>query len=355
MCFLFCNLCKKLHHLVKIQLIVLFWFFHLTRLNAQESIYLCNPWGTYRFDLTTCSVEEVNDFSYGYTDIAISASGRVFLITFENLLEIDTNTWEVVSLTFYDYLELNSLITLNNEWLMAAASTGKLYKIHIESSSIIEIGTLDFIPNGDIAFLNGHYYASALNGQLVRFDFDDNSNQISNYQIIGELSFTMGKLFGLTTLGEVTCDSDNMELIGFDGHYVYKIDPENANCTLICTSLSIPGGVVMGATSITDIQSQMFYKHVRVEIPNIFTPNGDEINDYFELEKPPFGIAKCTISIYNRWGNLVYYEQNKDYFKWDGTTSNGVECVEGVYYYTILLEGYCNNQTEQKGFLQLVR
>lgn len=300
-------------------------------------------------------MEEVNDFSYGYTDIAISESGKIFLINPEKLLAIDANTWEIEFVADYDYLEFNSLIALDNEWLLAATSSGKLYKIQMETGLIIELGTLNFVPNGDIAFLQGHYYLSVLNGQLARFDFDENSNQISNQQVIGELSFTMGKLYGLTTLGKATCNSNDLELIGFDGSYVYKIDPETANCNVICTSLSMPGGV-MGATSITDIQSQMLYAQMKVEIPNIFTPNNDGINDFFESPEMIWGISNCSISIFNRWGNLVFTDKEKDYFLWNGRTNTGEQCNEGIYYYKISLEGYCDDEkTELNGFLQLIK
>jgi len=67
--------------------------------------------------------------------------------------------------------------------------------------------------------------------------------------------------------------------------------------------------------------------------PNVFSPNDDGINDYFNL----FGssIANVnTIQVFDRWGNLVYSEDNvipNDVNKgWDGTW-NGEEMLPGVY------------------------
>lgn len=69
-------------------------------------------------------------------------------------------------------------------------------------------------------------------------------------------------------------------------------------------------------------------------IPNVFTPNGDGDNDYFEFSgsnDPCFDLAK--IVIYNRWGKVVF-ESFDSAFSWDGTLKNkgNVNCAEGTYF-----------------------
>ncbi|HPE41095.1 MAG TPA: gliding motility-associated C-terminal domain-containing protein [Bacteroidales bacterium] len=68
-----------------------------------------------------------------------------------------------------------------------------------------------------------------------------------------------------------------------------------------------------------------------IKIPNIFTPNGDFINDFFYPETQ--GIDTLTIWIYDRWGKNVF---KTDDFKtgWDGKIS-GSPAPEGQYYWTI--------------------
>ncbi|WP_018478198.1 gliding motility-associated C-terminal domain-containing protein [Pontibacter roseus] len=66
--------------------------------------------------------------------------------------------------------------------------------------------------------------------------------------------------------------------------------------------------------------------------PNIFTPNGDGLNDYFEVPGLPADV--CTgafdnVKIYNRWGKEVFASTNTN-FKWDGKGVN-----DGVYFYVI--------------------
>ncbi|MDR3694401.1 gliding motility-associated C-terminal domain-containing protein [Mucilaginibacter sp.] len=72
-----------------------------------------------------------------------------------------------------------------------------------------------------------------------------------------------------------------------------------------------------------------------ITIPNAFTPNGDGINDLWDVTALQ-AYPGCTISIYNRYGVLVYNSVN--YPKaWDGTL-NGKKLSAGTYYYIIDLK-----------------
>jgi len=68
--------------------------------------------------------------------------------------------------------------------------------------------------------------------------------------------------------------------------------------------------------------------------PNVFTPNGDGINDYFSVPHLDEYLHP-RLEIYNRWGKLVYTKD--DYLNdWDGThIKTGKDLAEGVYYYII--------------------
>jgi len=70
------------------------------------------------------------------------------------------------------------------------------------------------------------------------------------------------------------------------------------------------------------------------QIPNVFTPNGDGINDEFKLG----GLNSCKkyrLSIYNRWGQKVFEADDAASQFWNGSNGNKKEAVAGVYYYIL--------------------
>jgi len=91
------------------------------------------------------------------------------------------------------------------------------------------------------------------------------------------------------------------------------------------------------------------------ELPNVFTPNGDNINDEF-IPFPYRDIKDVDIKIYDRWGTLVFQTTDPD-IHWNGLDMNTNKlCVDGVYYYTakvdeIHLSGIVPR--ELKGFVHL--
>ena len=85
-------------------------------------------------------------------------------------------------------------------------------------------------------------------------------------------------------------------------------------------------------------------------VPNVFTPNGDGVNDVFTFFHDLFKTYEITIL--NRWGNTVYQESNgKGVAIWDGTNQGNEQCVPGVYYY--ILKGTLTDDTpfEKVGFV----
>ena len=76
-----------------------------------------------------------------------------------------------------------------------------------------------------------------------------------------------------------------------------------------------------------------------VAIPNVFTPNGDDTNEFFNfVTNAPDGRVETTaFQVYNRWGQLVY-DNDTPSTGWDGTFNDNVQPSE-VYYYNIQLVG----------------
>ena len=90
----------------------------------------------------------------------------------------------------------------------------------------------------------------------------------------------------------------------------------------------------------------------QVVMPNIFSPNGDQTNNEFRpiiLNEP--NLNPCSLSllevdlrVYNRWGGVM----SEGGCNWTGSTPNGDDASEGVYYYIVDLSSACSGSSDQK-------
>ena len=92
-------------------------------------------------------------------------------------------------------------------------------------------------------------------------------------------------------------------------------------------------------------------------IPNVFSPNGDGINDAFVLStNRPDLITSLEATIYDRWGNKVYHSTDVS-FTWDGSFHED-QMLPGVYLYVVIVN-YVSASGEKskvlKGDVTLVR
>ncbi|MBR5983782.1 MAG: gliding motility-associated C-terminal domain-containing protein [Bacteroidales bacterium] len=72
-----------------------------------------------------------------------------------------------------------------------------------------------------------------------------------------------------------------------------------------------------------------------IRIPNVFTPNGDGVNDEWIIENIEL-FPEAHIYVYNRWGQLLYHGRG-DSERWDGSY-RGHFVPSGVYMYLVSLE-----------------
>jgi gliding motility-associated-like protein len=87
-------------------------------------------------------------------------------------------------------------------------------------------------------------------------------------------------------------------------------------------------------------------KNCYLDIPNAFTPNGDGLNDYFlPRQWLSSGLTRFHMTIFNRWGQVVFETLRTDGRGWDGRY-NDVAQPEGVYVY--LIEAELNGNTTEK-------
>jgi len=117
---------------------------------------------------------------------------------------------------------------------------------------------------------------------------------------------------------------DGGSSIDRDASHVYQ-NVDTYDVTLQVTAMN---GCIDSTSQVIDV------KEVELTIPNVFTPNGDGINDTFVILDLDKYVANSLV-IYNRWGKSVF-EQN-DYMsgEWDGDNLG-----DGTYFYVLKCKGF---------------
>lgn len=89
-----------------------------------------------------------------------------------------------------------------------------------------------------------------------------------------------------------------------------------------------------------------------IEIPNVFTPNNDGVNDVFTIKSS--GVKEISLQIFNRWGQKMY-EFTGAKAAWDGMMGPGNEASAGTYFYFVKATGFDDKVIEKQGSLSLFR
>lgn len=138
-----------------------------------------------------------------------------------------------------------------------------------------------------------------------------------------------------------------------------RFDPKGVIYQAVCadsaefptTSWAYSDGSLTNGWSICAFKIDFQVERDAVNLPNIFTPNGDGINDVYDV-----GLSSANffeVKIINRWGVEVF-STNTLGATWDGKY-NGRECDVGVYY-VICRHGYCTGEPYiTTGFFHLQR
>ena len=145
----------------------------------------------------------------------------------------------------------------------------------------------------------------------------------------------------------ITCDTTD-DVVGYNIYYKPTLDSEYElleyvsgaeNTTMLYDGLESVAGCYF-ITAIDSFNNESDTGSIscvdncpEYRLPNVFTPGGDGMNDYF-VPFPYRYVESIDIHIYNRWGVEVFNTVDPDVL-WDGRDMNSNEpCQSGVYFYT---------------------
>jgi gliding motility-associated-like protein len=165
-----------------------------------------------------------------------------------------------------------------------------------------------------------------------------------------------------TTSQTSTCISNSngsasVHLTGPSAPYIYSWNTSPVQKTDSASGL--PPGTYTCA--VTDANGCSSYINVQILgadtcelfIPNIFSPDGDGINDFFHIRSE--GYSNFHVEIFNRWGIQVFISDDNQ-LHWNGKIHNtGAEASEGTYYYLLTVSSPNTPAEHHRGFLTLVR
>ena len=99
-------------------------------------------------------------------------------------------------------------------------------------------------------------------------------------------------------------------------------------------------------------------KNIDVFVPNIFSPNGDNINDRLLISTGPEIEEIESFQVFDRWGNMMYsashFPPNDPGFAWDGKWK-GERLNPAVYAYRLIVKFKDGRQEMRMGDVTLLR
>lgn len=146
----------------------------------------------------------------------------------------------------------------------------------------------------------------------------------------------------------------------FDLNHVWTFSDNSAETSVNVVKQYTASGTyslslyVQGAKGCDDYSSYVFAvdDFSSLELPNIFTPNDDGVNDVF---KPiTRGITALNAWVYNRYGVLVC-SWDKPKIGWDGHSTSGEVCSDGVYFIVLEAMGFDGKEYKMKSTVTLIR
>ncbi|WP_072781162.1 PKD-like domain-containing protein [Flavobacterium haoranii] len=230
------------------------------------------------------------------------------------------------------------------------------------------------VPPYQINWSNGtpsgqfnQFMTTTQNGLISVIVTDANScSNTASYTIsnpdIGNALFSQTSI-GYTTLGDYAIEDPiqftNLSTgtpIGYiwdfgDGIFSNEENPTHTYLIEGTYSVTLTATYELGCSNTYTVTINIT-KGYKLIVPNGFTANNDTINDNFG---PAFeGLKSLQLSIYDSWGNLIFFEEGDNLAGWNGTINN-IPAENGNYYYKLSASTFFGKKIEQNGAFVLLK
>lgn len=253
----------------------------------------------------------------------------------------------------------------NSDTLMISVGNSSVVNIDVFGQQLICSGeslSVNAIGNGTIVWSDGTignaivisnpgtYYA-VINGacgtdtsEILIVNFDNVTAQFNASSTSGTVPFSIqfqNQSNGAVSYQWISTSGNTSVQTDFTDNYS---DAGSYEVMLIATSAAGCKDTAVGMINA--------YDSVYLFIPNVFSPNGDLVNDEFEILS--YALKTLEVIIYNRWGQEItrYDGLNKN---WKGESSNGNEVPEGTYFYLLRYIDVADRSMEKNGTVTLIK
>ncbi|MFM7643408.1 MAG: gliding motility-associated C-terminal domain-containing protein [Sphingomonadales bacterium] len=269
-----------------------------------------------------------------------------------NPLPIAAFTASDTLLCSYEVLTLNNqsspLLGLNTTWLLdgQALSNQTNATFSPNAPGVYDITLIVNSTAGCSDTLTLNNYITVLDSPIAAFDFSPEVLQVGDQSI--QLTDA--------TLGQVdswlwTVNFGNSTETSTQQNPVFSIPNNTSNEISIVLQVTNQAGCTSSATSIIGI-----FENATLFIPNAFTPDGNSLNQYFQIEGTKIDPSDFSMQIFNRWGELIFESKNIE-IGWNGYYGpNNTAAQSGVYTYQVRYRFDGMQETETiRGHFSLLR
>jgi gliding motility-associated-like protein len=165
----------------------------------------------------------------------------------------------------------------------------------------------------------------------------------------GSLTTTWNYANGTTTT--MTLPSASVAPSGPNGYATYLSAGSYTVWMIITQTPTVAGGqCISTASAVVNVELPS-----EVVVPNVFTPNGDGVNDNFILNTT--NLTEISFMVFDRWGVKMYDipTTDKGNIEWDGKNLSNKDVPAGTYFYIMKAKGKDAKDFEQKGTISLYR
>jgi gliding motility-associated-like protein len=261
----------------------------------------------------------------------------------ENYFGTDSFSWKAFDGYHFSLLSARvdiSVLSINDAPAIVLAGDTLVYEVNGEPAFVAPL--IDIVDPDDDTLTHAvvGFHARNYRPEMEIFEFTNTTN------IKGNFNFQSGMLefSGIAPVSEYREALRSVRYL-----YQNTLDPLLESKTIFFT---LNDGQTESAPRDKVIILQ--YTFVEFEIPSGFTPNGDQANDTWIIDRPGGGLEEmdnAIISVYNKKGVLVFRTKGFDR-PWDGTM-NGELLPADTYFFTIDLQ--LRNKKTYKGIVTILR